>query len=74
LRSRGLGHQIGTDYLKEMLIDCERRGIELPERELACAPIRSELGQRYLGAMRAGINSALGNRQVLTHLARRVFG
>lgn len=45
----------------------------LPDRELACAPIDSELGQRYLGVMRAGINCALANRQILTHLARRTF-
>jgi len=48
-------------------------GIALPDLELACAPIRSEIGQRYLGAMRAGINCALANRQILTHLTRRVF-
>ena len=48
-------------------------GIELPDLELACAPIRSDLGQRYLGAMRAGINCALANRQIITHLTRRVF-
>ncbi|MDY6980683.1 MAG: RtcB family protein, partial [Pseudomonadota bacterium] len=69
--SRGLGHQIGTDYLKEMVMAAEHHGIRLPDRELACAPIRSALGQRYLGAMRAGINCALANRQILTHLARQ---
>ncbi len=69
--SRGLGHQIGTDYLKEMVMAAEHHGIHLPDRELACAPIRSALGQRYLGAMRAGINCALANRQILTHLARQ---
>src|SRR5690606_1693457 len=47
--------------------------LQLPDRELACAPIRSELGQRYLGAMRAGINCALANRQIITHLTREVF-
>ena len=71
--SRGLGHQIGTDYLAEMVQAAPRFGIRLPERELACAPIRSELGQRYLGAMRAGINCALANRQVITAFARRAF-
>ena len=69
--SRGLGHQIGTEFLKEMAISAERFGIRLPDRELACAPIRSEVGQRYLGAMRAGINCALANRQILTHIARQ---
>lgn len=72
--SRGLGHQIGTDYLREMLISAPEFGIDLPDRELACAPIRSELGQRYLGAMRAGMNCALANRQIITHLTREIVG
>ena len=71
--SRGLGHQIGTDFLKKMLTSTERYGIHLPDRELACAPIESPVGQSYLGAMRAGINCALANRQILTHLTREVF-
>ena len=71
--SRGLGHQIGTEFLREMAIATERYGIELPDRELACAPIKSELGNRYLGAMRAAINCALANRQIIGHLAREVF-
>ena len=71
--SRGLGHQIGTDYLREMVIAAPGLGIRLPDRELACAPIESELGQRYLGAMRAAMNCALANRQVLTHLVREAF-
>jgi tRNA-splicing ligase RtcB len=72
--SRGLGHQIGTDYLREMLIAAPEFGLDLPDRELACAPIHSELGQRYLGAMRAGMNCALANRQIITHLTRRTVG
>ena len=71
--SRGLGHQIGTEFLREMALTVPAHGITLPDLELACAPIRSDIGQRYLGAMRAGIDCALANRQVLTHLARRVF-
>ena len=71
--SRGLGHQIGTEYLREMAIAAKASGIALPERELACAPIRSAVGRRYLGAMRAGINCALANRQILTHLVRNAF-
>jgi tRNA-splicing ligase RtcB len=71
--SRGLGHQIGTDFLKRMVTEAPRHGIELPERELACAPIKSELGAEYLGAMRSGINCALANRQVLTALVRKAF-
>ncbi len=71
--SRGLGHQIGTEFLREMVVAAPQHGIHLPDRELACAPIHSEVGQRYLGAMRAGINCALANRQILTHLAREAF-
>jgi tRNA-splicing ligase RtcB len=71
--SRGLGHQIGTDFLKRMAIAAAQYGIELPDRELACAPIDSEVGQEYLGAMRAAINCALANRQILTHLTREAF-
>jgi tRNA-splicing ligase RtcB len=71
--SRGLGHQIGTEFLKEMVVAAEAAGIKLPDRELACAPIKSEIGERYLGAMRAGINCALANREILGHFARGVF-
>ncbi|MBI4486102.1 MAG: RtcB family protein [Acidobacteria bacterium] len=71
--SRGLGHQIGTDFLKRMAIEAPAYGIDLPDRELACAPIESPLGQAYLGAMRAGINCALANRQIITHLVRQAF-
>ena len=71
--SRGLGHQIGTEFLKEMVVIAQASGIELPDRELACAPINSEVGQRYLGAMRAAINCALANREILGQYARRVF-
>lgn len=69
--SRGLGHQIGTEFLKEMVK--QHPEIHLPDRELACAPIHSPLGQSYLGAMRAGINCALANRQILTHFTREVW-
>ena len=68
--SRGLGHQIGTEALREMLDAGRRHGIDLPDRELACAPVRSREGEHYLGAMRSAINGALANRQVLTHLSR----
>ncbi len=71
--SRGLGHQIGTEFLREMAVSSEQFGIVLPDRELACAPINSELGQRYLGAMRAAINCALANREIIGHLTRQVF-
>jgi len=71
--SRGLGHQIGTEFLREMTIVAHAAGISVADRELACAPIRSPVGQRYLGAMRAAINCALANREILTHLARDAF-
>ncbi len=71
--SRGLGHQIGTEFMKRMALAASRYGIQLPDRELACAPINSPDGQAYLGAMRAAINCALANRQILTHLTRAAF-
>ncbi len=71
--SRGLGHQIGTDYLKRMALEAGKYGIRLPDRELACAPLGSKLGRSYLGAMRAAMNCAMANRQIITHLARRAF-
>lgn len=71
--SRGLGHQIGTEFLRDMAAAAPAQGITLPDRELACVRIESELGQRYLGAMRAGINCAFANRQIITHLTREVF-
>jgi len=71
--SRGLGHQIGTEFLRFMTISARQHGIRVPDRELACAPIDSDTGQAYLGAMRAAINCALANRQIITHLTREVF-
>jgi tRNA-splicing ligase RtcB len=71
--SRGLGHQIGTEFLKRMAVATGQHAISLPDRELACAPVNSAVGQQYLGAMRAAINCALANRQILTHLVRQVF-
>jgi tRNA-splicing ligase RtcB len=57
-----------------MAVTAKDVGIDLPDRELACAPIRSDVGQRYLGAVRAATNCALANREILSHYARRVFG
>jgi tRNA-splicing ligase RtcB len=71
--SRGLGHQIGTEFLKKMAVVAANYGIDLPDRELACAPLTSPVGQSYLGAMRAAINCALANRQIITHLTRKAF-
>lgn len=71
--SRGLGHQIGTDFLREMVAQAPGYGLHLPDRELASAPIESPLGRKYLGAMRAAINCALANREIITHLTRQAF-
>lgn len=71
--SRGLGHQVATEYMAAMLADAARSGLALPDRELACAPLGSPLAERYLAAMRAAANCALAGRQVITHLARQVF-
>ena len=71
--SRGLGHQIGTEFAKEMAVATRSSGIALADRELACAPIELEIGRRYLAAMRAAMNCALANREILGHYARRVF-
>ncbi|HJN03766.1 MAG TPA: RtcB family protein [Alphaproteobacteria bacterium] len=71
--SRGLGHQVGTEYLREMVDAAAGFGLTLPDRELACAPLNSDLGRRYLGAMRAAINCAFANREIVTHLAREAF-
>ena len=67
--SRGLGHQVCTDFLKTMAQTGASAGIMLPDRQLACAPIRSKTGQRYLGAMAAAANFAWANRQVIMHKA-----
>jgi tRNA-splicing ligase RtcB len=72
--SRGLGHQIGTEFLVSLAKAAGRLGIDLPDRELACAPICSPEGEEYIGAMNAAINVALANRQILAHITRRVFG
>jgi tRNA-splicing ligase RtcB len=71
--SRALGHQIGTDYLSTMAEAAKRYGIRYPDRELACAPIRSPEGERYYGAVCCGVNCALANRQVIGGLVHKVF-
>lgn len=69
--SRGLGHQVCTDYIKVMeKVGC---GIELPDRQLACAPINSDAGRAYLAGMSAAVNYALTNRHCLAHLTRQSF-
>jgi len=71
--SRGLGHQIGTDFLVSLAKGASRLGVDLPDRELACAPVLSPEGEQYIGAMNAAINCALANRQILAHLTRRTL-
>ncbi|MEV6369967.1 RtcB family protein [Micromonospora musae] len=71
--SRGLGHQICTDYVRGMEKVMTRYGIEVPDRQLACAPVSSHEGRAYLGAMAAAANYARANRQLLTDAARQVF-
>ncbi len=71
--SRGLGYQVCDDALRELRGAPARYGIELPDRQLACAPVESPEGQRYLGAMRAAANFAWANRQLLMWQTREAF-
>jgi tRNA-splicing ligase RtcB len=71
--SRGLGHQVCTDYLREMERASSEEQIELPDRQLACAEFAGTVGQRYYGAMVAASNFARANRQVITDLVRKAF-
>ncbi len=71
--SRGFGYQICDDYLGEMDKAIERYGIRLPDRQLACAPLSSIEGKRYLGAMRCAVNYAFANRQIIAHQTRSAF-
>ena len=68
--SRALGHQIGQDSLREMAEATEKFGLPVLEKELACAPIGSPEGKRYLAAIACGANCAFANRQVIGHLVR----
>ncbi|MBD2677396.1 MULTISPECIES: RtcB family protein [Nostoc] len=71
--SRGFGHQICTDYVQNLQFAVIRYGIDLPDRELVCAPIESPEGQGYLAAMKSAANYAFANRQVLAWHTRRSF-
>ncbi|MEE8359402.1 MAG: RtcB family protein, partial [Candidatus Omnitrophota bacterium] len=71
--SRGLGYQVCDDYSRSMIRALSKYKITVPDRQLACAPVRSEEGQAYLGAMRCAANYAWANRQCLMHLTRRTF-
>jgi tRNA-splicing ligase RtcB len=76
--SRGLGHQVCDDYIRTLREAMQRYGIEVPDRELACAPVKSAEGRDYLAAMACAANYAWANRQCITHWSRecftRVFG
>jgi tRNA-splicing ligase RtcB len=71
--SRGFGHQICTDYVRQLQNAVRKYGISLPDKQLVCAPIQSSEGQDYLGAMRCGANFAFLNRQLLTNRLREAF-
>ena len=71
--SRGLGHQVCTDYVAEMNRVMPKYNITLPDRQLACAPIRSPEGQAYLEAMASAANFAWANRQAILHFLRGAF-
>ena len=71
--SRGLGHEVCSQYLRELQDAPRRYGIEIPDRELAAAPFNSREGQRYMAAMAAAANYAFANRQVLAHFVRLAF-
>jgi tRNA-splicing ligase RtcB len=71
--SRGLGHQVCDDYIKVMLKAAAKYGIELPDRQLCCAPLTSPEGKQYLAAMSGAANFAFANRQMITHWVRQSF-
>ncbi|MFP3866750.1 MAG: RtcB family protein [Desulfobacteraceae bacterium] len=71
--SRGLGHQVCDDYIKIMMKAAAKYNIELPDRQLCCAPINSPEGEQYLAAMAAAANFGFANRQLITHWVRESF-
>ena len=71
--SRGCGHQIATDYLQSMERYVKQNNVQLPDRQLACAPLDSRLGDEYYRAMSCGANYAWANRQMITHWVRESF-
>lgn len=71
--SRGLGHQICTDFSRLMVSASKKYGIQLPNKGLACAPIVSPEGRAYLGAMACAVNFAFANRQLIAHNVRQAF-
>ena len=71
--SRGFGHQVCDDYVRVMLKAAAKYGIELPDKQLACAPVNSPEGRQYYAAMACAVNFAFANRQMITHWAREAF-
>ncbi|MBN1431964.1 MAG: RtcB family protein [Methanomicrobiaceae archaeon] len=71
--SRGLGHQVCTDHIKDIENATKKYGIKIPDRQLACAPVKSPEGEAYFGAMAASANYAWANRQMITHMVREIF-
>ena len=71
--SRGLGHQVCDDAIRDLRGVPKAYGIDLPDRQLVCAPVHSKEGQHYLKAMRSAANFAWANRQIMTHLVREAF-
>jgi tRNA-splicing ligase RtcB len=71
--SRGFGYQVCDDYLQQMLNASHKYGIELPDRQLCCAPVNSKEGQKYFSAMACAANYAFTNRQIITHWVRETF-
>jgi tRNA-splicing ligase RtcB len=71
--SRGLGYQVCDDYTRSMIHCLQKYNINVPDRQLACAPVNSSEGKAYLGAMKCAANYAWANRQCLMHLTRKVF-
>jgi tRNA-splicing ligase RtcB len=71
--SRGLGHQVATEFSRRMVMEAPQYGIHVTDRELASVPAHSPPGNAYYGAMRAAANCALANRQILSHFVREVF-
>lgn len=71
--SRGLGHQVCDDYIKILMKSTQKYGIELPDRQLCCAPVTSKEGKQYLAAMAGAANYAFANRQIIFHWVRETF-
>ena len=71
--SRGLGHQVCDDYIKILMKSTQKYGIELPDRQLCCAPVNSKEGRQYLAAMAGAANYAFANRQIIFHWVRESF-